>query len=77
MGWPSGRRALGSARSAYAGRVLQMFRGRDLMKIGRRLDRTTRERAGEAAAATDAQRADAVEQESRRLRELLRRKKSG
>jgi hypothetical protein len=54
--------------------VLRTFTPRDLMKIGKRLDRVAEERAKEGAAPTAEQRADAVERQNRRLRKLLRRR---
>ena len=51
---------------------MRMFSGRDLLRIGKRLDRVAQERAEDEAAPTVEKRADAVESEGRRLRGLLR-----
>ena len=59
---------------ATLGGVIRTFTARDLMKIGKRLDRVAEERAEEAAAPTAEQRADGVEHQNRRLRKLLRRR---
>jgi len=54
--------------------VLRTFTARDLMKIGKRLDRVAKERSEEARAPTAEGRVDAVERQNRRLRKLLRRR---
>jgi hypothetical protein len=54
--------------------VLRTFTVRDLVRIANGLDRVAAERAEDAAAPTTDQRTDAVEQQNRRLRSLLRRK---
>jgi ABC-type hemin transport system ATPase subunit len=56
--------------------VLRTFTVRDLVQIGKRLDRVAKERAEDAATSTAQQRSDAVDLKNRRLRELLRRKSS-
>ena len=57
---------------ATLGGVIRTFTARDLMKIGKRLDRVARQRAEEDHAPTSENREDAVERQNRRLRELLR-----
>ena len=53
-----------------------MFHGRELLTIGKRLDRAAKEPAADAAAPTVQQRTDAVEEENQRLREMRRRPSS-
>jgi hypothetical protein len=43
-----------------------MFRGHELLRIGKRVDRTAKERADEAGTPTVDQRTEAVEGENRR-----------
>ena len=57
----------------YGRVMLSMFRGRELLRIGKRLDRAVGERAEAATASTFEERADAAEAGSRRLRGLLHR----
>jgi hypothetical protein len=59
---------------ATLGGVLRTFTARDLMKIGKRLDRVARERAEQAHAPTAEGRVDAVQRQNRRLRKRLRRR---
>ena len=47
-----------------------MFRGHELLRIGKRVDRAAKERAAEAGTPTVDQRTEAVEGENRRLRRL-------